>query len=253
MNYQNDEMEIDILGLAYYVRKKLGVIAAVTLISMVLGFAVSSLLMTPKYTASTRMYVVNRSADRYASSDFVIASYMLNDYQVLITGQNVTNEVIADLNLELEPAQIAANIEVSSPENTRVLQIDYTDTDPARAAQIANALREEAIEQLQSIMEVDAVKVVYEAEVPANPSSPNVLRNTLLATVVGFALSGAWYILCYLRDDSIRTEEDVARYLGLGTLGVIPVSNQLATGPIRDKVRKQQLAPRGKGLRRGKK
>ena len=228
MDYQNEEFEIDLTGLLLYLKKKARVIGAVVLACALAGFLASAVFMTPKYTASTRVYILNRSSDRYASSDFVIASYMLNDYKVLITGQNVTKEVVSNLELDMKPADLAGKIEVSSPENTRVLQIDYTDTDPQQAARIANAVREEAMEQLQSIMEVDAVKLIYAAEVPKASSSPSVSRNTLIAAVVGLVLSVAFYAVIYIRDDSIRTEEDVEQYLGLSTLGVIPAAKDLA-------------------------
>lgn len=241
MDFQNEEIELDIGGLLYHLRKKLRVIAVVVLVCALVGFCVSAIFITPKYTASTRMYVLNRSSDRYASSDFVIASYMLNDYKVLITGQNVTKEVINDLRLDMKPGELAGNIEVTSPDSTRVLQIDYTDTDPQRAAQIANAIREEAVEQLQSIMEVDAVKLVYKAEAPQVPSSPNVMQNTVLAAVLSFTVMVGWYTFRFIRDDSIRTEEDVARYLGLSTLGVIPAAEDLSTEHKKNK--KKQFAP----------
>lgn len=229
MDYRNEEFEIDFTGLLLYLKKKIRVIAAVVLVCALAGFLASAVFMTPKYTASTRVYILNRSNDRYASSDFVIASYMLNDYQVLITGRNVTEAVVKDLELEMEPSALAGKIAVSSPENTRVLQIDYTDPDPKQAARIANAVREEAVKQLQSIMEVDAVKLIYAAEVPKASSSPSVSRNTLIAAVVGLVLSVAFYAVIYIRDDSLRTEEDVEQYLGLSTLGVIPAAKDLAT------------------------
>lgn len=229
MDYRNEEFEIDFTGLLLYLKKKIRVIAAVVLVCALAGFLASAVFMTPKYTASTRVYILNRSNDRYASSDFVIASYMLNDYQVLITGRNVTEAVVKDLKLDMEPSALAGKIAVSSPENTRVLQIDYTDPDPKQAARIANAVREEAVKQLQSIMEVDAVKLIYAAETPRNPSSPDVGKCVLICGIAGFVIMSAVYITAYILDDAIRTEEDVERYLGLNTLGVIPAAKDLSS------------------------
>lgn len=228
MERQNEEMEIDLLELFYYLKKKIVVLVAVCLVCAVAGFVGTKLFITPTYTTNTRMYVLNRSNENNVlTSDFQIATYVMNDYKALITGQNVTKEVISRLGLKMKPETLSKKIQVTSPENTRVLQINITDTNPKKAADIANTVREVASLQIKQIMDVDAVQTVYEAEVPKEPSGPNTMRNTALAGILGLVIAVAVYTVIFLLDDTIRTEEDVTRYLGLGTLGVIPVSLEM--------------------------
>lgn len=227
MENQN-EMELDLLELFYYLKRKIWMIVASFVLCGVIGFTVSSFLIAPRYTASTRMYVLNRTNEtNVVYADIQISSYLLNDYKVLITGRNVTQEVIRRLNLSQKPERLAAQIDVTSPTNTRVLQINVTDTDAQLAADIANCVREVASEQIQEIMDVDAVKLVYAADVPEKPSSPNVRNNTIFAAAFGLFVSVFFLVVMFMMDDTIRTEEDVQRYLNLGTLGVIPKSSEL--------------------------
>lgn len=171
------EMELDLLDLFYYLKKRIWIITVSFVLCGVIGFVISAFLITPRYTASTRMYVLNRTNEsNVIYADLQISSYLLNDYKVLITGQNVTQEVIRRLELSREPAHLATQIEVTSPSSTRVLQINVTDTDAQLAADIANCVREVASEQIQNVMDIDAVKLVYEADVPNKPSSPNVWK-----------------------------------------------------------------------------
>ena len=228
MERQHEEMELDLLDLFYYLKKRILIIAAVCLVFAVIGFVGTKAFITPTYTTNTRMYVLNRSNENnFVTSDFQIATYVMNDYKALITGRNVTKEVVERLDLTISPEDLSNKINITSPENTRVLQINITDTDPQRAADIANVVREVASEQIERIMDVDAVKMVYEAEVPQNPSGPSAMRNTVLAAMLGGILIVGVYVAIYILDDTIRTEEDVTRYLGLGTLGVIPVSMEM--------------------------
>ncbi len=228
MNNEQDEIQIDLVALLLHLRKKLWIIVAATLVCAVVGFAVSQFLMTPQYTASTRMYVLNRSSDStVVSSDFQISNYMVSDYQELIVGRNVTSAVIEQLNLDLTDAQLKSKITVSSPSNTRFIQIDVEDADPQMAAKIADSVREQASSQLTSIMMVDAVTTVYEAEVPVKPTSPNVTRNALLGGLVGMVIAVGIFSVLFIMDDHIRNEDDVERYLGLSTIGVIPVMKEL--------------------------
>ncbi len=223
-----DEMEIDLVELFYYLKKKVWILVGAVVACAVIGFVVSKFFMAPVYTASTRLYVLNRSNENtMVYSDFQVSSQMLNDYKVLITGQNVTHKVIEKLGLNLSAGELAGKIKVTAPNETRVLQISVSDHSAQRAAEIANCVREIASEQIKDIMDVDAVKLVYEAEVPRKPSAPSVKKNTMIGAVLGLLLSGAGLVMVYIMDGTIRTEDDVEHYLGLSVLAVIPDSRQL--------------------------
>ncbi len=229
MNRNETEIRFDLLDILKNLKKKIWYIVAVTVIFAVLGMVVSRFFTPREYTSSTRIYVLSRkSDDTVASSDFQVSNYMINDYKELIKGKNVTSEVIKQLNLNMSSSGLAQKISIYSPQNTRILQINVTDTDPLRAQQIANAVREIASAQLQSIMQVDSVTTIYEANFPQSPSSPNVGKNTLQAGLIGLLLSVGVYLIIYFVDDRIRTEEDVERYLNLSIMGVIPDTAMLA-------------------------
>ena len=222
------EIEIDVIDLLFYLRKKILLILAVTILCGVVGYAVTKVLIEPKYTASTRVYVLNRSNENMVVySDYQISTQMLSDYKVLITGRNVTKEVVERLGLEISSAELSQRITVSAPEGTRFVQISVVDTNPERAAKIANMVREIASVQIQKLMDVDAVNLVYEAEVPNAPSAPNVTMYTFTFAVIGLMVMLLILMVVYLSDDAIHTEEDVNRYLKLSVLGVIPMSEEL--------------------------
>lgn len=221
-------MELDLLELCDYLKKRLWMIAASVVLCSVLGFFISACLIPPRYTATTRIFVLNRTNEsNVVYADIQVSSHLLDDYQVLITGQNVTREVVRRLGLSQKPEDLAKQLKVTSPNNTRILQIAVTDTDAQMAAAIANCVRQVATEQIQKVMDMDAVKLVYEADVPEEPSSPNVWKNTMIAFAVGLFPTVFALVVMFMLDDTIRTEKDVERYLHLETLGVIPLSKAL--------------------------
>lgn len=243
MEHQSNEAELDLLELFGFLKKKILIIALIVVVCAGIAFGVTKFFMTPEYTASTRMYVLNRSSEvNVVYSDFQTSTQLVNDYRVLITGRNVTDEVIAQLGLPMSSGQLSSMIQVSSPSGTRVLQISVTDTDPLRAANIANAVREISADQIQSIMDVDAVKNVYDAEVPGGPSGPNVTRNTAIGALVGLVIAVAIFTVIFLLDDTLRTEEDVERFLGLNVLGVIPATEDISLGVTKGQGLKRSAA-----------
>ena len=228
MEKQREEMEIDLIDLFYFLKKKLWLIVLGLLSFALVGAAYTILFMDNEYTAKTRMYVLSRSSENTISSaDYNTANFMIKDYEVLITGENVTREVIDRLGLNMSVGELTGKISVTAINNTRVLQIVVVDSNPQRAADIANCVREVASAQIKQIMAVDAVNLVYEAEVPRAKSGPSLSRNTMLGGILGMVLVMGVLVVIYMLDDTIRTDEDVTRYLGLETLGVIPASKEL--------------------------
>lgn len=227
MEKQN-EIEIDLIDLLFFLKKKIWVVVAAFVLFAALGAGYTTFFVKDTYTAKTRMYVLNRTYESGpVSSDYNISDYMIEDYKVLITGENVAKEVIKTLDLKISASQLASKVSVEAINDTRVLQIKVVDTDPQRAADIANCVREVAGEQLKEIMDLDAVNLVYEAEVPKGKSGPSLTRNTAVAAILGVVIAVAVLVVIYVLDDTIRTEEDVERRMGLSVLGVIPVSPEM--------------------------
>jgi capsular exopolysaccharide synthesis family protein len=66
------------------------------------------------------------------------------------------------------------------------------------------------------------IRIVDRADIPISPSSPKKFRNLLLALFLGlFGGVGLALVVEYL-DNSVKSVEDVERYSGLPTLGVVP-------------------------------
>ena len=222
------EMEIDLQDMLLYLLKKMKIILPLVCFCATVAFLISSQFMPVMYTASTRIYVLNREDGIDISySDYQVANQMIEDYKVLITGANVTQAVVDKLELQISKDALEKMIRLDAPKNTRFLEISITDTDPARAVLIANTVREIACEEIKRIMDVEAVNLVYEAEMPQKPSGPPVLKITMLSACTALCVLMLFFSIRHMMDDSIRTEEDVAARLGLNVLTVIPNSDKI--------------------------
>lgn len=223
------EAELSLGELFSHLKDRLWIIAAACAVCGLLGFLISGFLISPQYSAATRMYVLNRASESaVAYTDIQTSTQLSNDYQVLITGRNVTEAVIEQLALDTTAEALASRISVFIPDNTRVVQISVTDKDPEMAAAIANAVREAAAAQIRQITNMDAVSLVYEAKAPVSPSYPNIPRWALLSAILGAVAAAGSLSVRYVLDDTLRTEADVERYLGLSVLSVIPDPAELA-------------------------
>ena len=115
-------------------------------------------------------------------------------------------------------------LRVDTPSDTRIVAITAKDEDPLMAMKIANCIREVASEHITNVMDIDAINVAETANVPMEKSSPSVGRWTVIAGFLGAVLVAFFVVLEYLLDDTIKSNDDVERYLGMSTLALIPLT-----------------------------
>lgn len=221
---ENDEVEIDLRELFGVILSKWVVVLLVTFLFGVLAFAYARLMVTPQYRSTASIYVINqRNSDALTYTDLQAGLQLTDDYKVIIKGRSVLEKVIYSKGLSMSYEQLAGKVSVSAYENSRVVNISVTDPDPYVARELADAVCAAASEKIIDVTGVSAVKL-EKANIPTAPFSPNTRKTTVLGMAVGFILSVGLILLFYLLNDSINTPDDVEKYLGLSTLGAIPMT-----------------------------
>ncbi len=222
---KDDTTEIDLAELIFELWINKWQILMAMIFTGILAYFVSSCLMTPKYTSVTSLYVLaQQDNDALTTADLSVGTQLTNDYAVLVKSRPVLDQVITDLDLTMSPDQLEKLISVENKSNTRIIKISVTYEDPLQARLIADRLRVAVGEQIVSVMNIDAVNTVEEASLPKKPSSPRVLRNTLIGIIAGMVLAAAFFVIRSVMDDTVKTSEDVEKALGLPLLGSIPDS-----------------------------
>lgn len=237
---QDDELEIDLWEICLLLLHKLPLILSAGLLVALCLFLGTKLLIPPTYQSTTRIYILSRQeSSNLTYSDLQLGTQLTADYAELIQSRFVLEEVIQVLGLEDSYEELAERVSVSTPEDTRILSITVTDTDPVQAMDIANAIREIASIHITNVMDIEAVNVVETANMPMTQAGPNTLRNTMLGGLAGVILVIAVVVVRFLMDDTIKTSEDVEKYLQLSVLAVIPLNEGDADSKKKKKMKKQ--------------
>ena len=219
---KNDGFEIDMLEFVRIIVDKLWIIILCFTIFGVSTFAGSKLLMTPKYTASSMIYILTKTTSVTSLADIQMGEQLTVDFETLAKSRPVVESVIRKENLDYTYEEVLKMIQTENPDDTRILKFNITHEEPAIAQKIANSLAEVTAERVAYIMDTDKPKMVEEAILPEKASSPNVLMNTILGCILGTILSVGVILALYLMNDTIQTEDDVRKYLGLNTLATLP-------------------------------
>ena len=222
---EQEKFEIDVFQLVKVLWKRKFLIALVALVAGVTAFAYSSFVIKPQYASTTRIYVVNRNqADKpgLTNQDLQAGSYLVKDYREIILSQDVLEKVVADQNLTIDAKTLGRKVSVTVPADTRIVSITVRDGKPEEASRIANALREVAAQKIISVTRVSDVTTLEEARPATSPSSPNIRRNTMMATIAGIGFITVIVLLVELLDDRVKRPEDIEEVMHLSLLGVIP-------------------------------
>lgn len=225
----NEEMEIDLLELLMVMKKHLSAILMAGIVGLVIMFAYTSFLVTPLYSASSMMYVMPDNSNNMNSStlsDMQVGQQLTSDYSSMIKSHSFMEDVIKKLNLTIDYQQLLEKVEVTNPTSSRILQVTVNDPNPQTAADIANEMASVAESKLKEITGIQAIKIYEEAAVPDRPSSPSLKKNCALGLLAGIVLAMAVITILYLLDDTIKTEDDIEKYLGMTTLAVLPYNGR---------------------------
>ena len=223
----NASIEIDVLYLLRKLWSRKFFIIFIALVVGTIALLGSVFLIKPKYTSTTRIYVVSSTADSITNQDLQAGSYLVKDYQEVITSNEVLSSVIDKEKLSLTPNELSSMISVTIPTDTRVISISVEDDNAQEATTIANTIREVAAEKIKAVTKVDDVTTLEAAEVPKEPSSPNIKRNTLIGVIAGGVLAVISIIILEVLDDRVRRPEDIEDVLGLPLLGIVPDIDKL--------------------------
>lgn len=231
----NDEIEIDLLELAGVLIRKLKLLVLCTVLTAAVAAAATFFLITPQYTASSMIYILTKTTSVTSLADIQMGTALTTDFSMLVTSRPTLEAVIEDLGLDYTPNELKEMITVTNPADTRYLQIDVESPDPQEAADISNALSDATADRVEKIMNTDKPTTVEDAIVPKEPSSPNLMKNTLVGAILGFIAAAAFVVITYLLDDTIKDEDDVVKYLNLNTLAALPVDEKVEVSGARKK------------------
>lgn len=184
----------------------------------------------PVYEASTTFAVTIRSQDLNSDDQTVV----LETYAQLLKKRPILEQVIHNLSLDLSPGDLAEQIEVELAGNeTLLVEVMVQDSDPVRAASIANELITVLVEQGRVLLGSDRIvsraipRIIEAAQPPQRPISPRSSRNLILGLVIGTLLAAGGAIVKESLDTTIRSGEHVAQITGLDTLAAVPRTSRL--------------------------
>lgn len=231
-----DVMTIDLVEVFQVIWQWLWLIVLVALACGTAAYAFSKFVLPEEFESTTKIYVLDKSGaggtnSQSTYSDLQVGMQLTKDYVELIKSRTVLEAVMKDNHLDQTYTyeQFAETVNVQTPADTRIVTITVTNHDPALAQKLADDIRKRSGELIIDTMQIDAVNTYEKANYPDRKSAPSCGRWAVVAALIGALAVSAIVIARYLLDDTIKTSDDVEKYLGLSNLALIPFDESVMT------------------------
>ncbi len=247
----NNEIEID-LGALFMelVHHWFRIVLSVVLMAAVF-LAIAMFLIAPEYSSTSILYVLSRSTSVTSYTDIQIGTNLTNDYEQVVAGRPVLEQVCVNLGLDLTYKEMKKKVSVSNPSDTRMLEITVKDKVPENAKIIADEIATVSAAYISQKMDQDAPSIIQYGYVNEKRSSPSYRRYTVIGAAVGLVLAIAVIWILYLMNDSIMTPEDMEKKIGLQVLGSLPLEEAEYDEPARRRKKRKKKKSKGNTAAKG--
>lgn len=222
--------ELDLFDYVRIIRRKWWLIALVVISVSTLTGVYSIYVKEPIYEASTKI-IVNQTASRSAVTQLDLNQIntniqLIDTYKEIIKTPVILDRVVEEYpQFQLTTEALIGKINVSSVNNTQVMTLIVKDNSYNKAAEIANAITEVFKEEIPSIFNIENISILnkakFEPQVRPHQVEPNVSVNLAIGFILSLMIGIGIVLLLEYLDDTMKSEEEVERYLGLPTLTMI--------------------------------
>lgn len=224
-------------------------IAIIIIFTIMAGLAVgiyTYYFITPTYQVSTQMLVNRQPNEGIVNvSEIQTNLQLINTYNVIIKTSAILDIVAKQLDEDVSSAYLNSKISVSSVGDSQIINLIVQNADPKFAEAIANTTAQVFQQEIPKLMYVDNVKILAKAVAQEGmaPINPKPMQNIVIGLAIGLMLGlGLAFLLEYL-DNTIKTEQDIEKILGMSVLGIVTVMDSQSYK--KNKKDKQKTAVRG--------
>lgn len=217
------EEEISLVEIGQILLKRWKLLFFLPILALILAYGISAYIITPQYVSSATLIVMPFTEELEGGGvvrhDIESTRQVVQSTKQLTLSMESMQQIIVELNLPYTPNTLRGKIDINVGD---VTEVQVTDPNPQRAYEICTEVTAVLMEYITEAARLQNVQLLNPAQVPASPDSPRIALNMAIAYVLGLMISVALAFLFEHLDNTIKTPDDVQKYVGLPVLGVIP-------------------------------
>ncbi|MEW8992875.1 YveK family protein [Clostridium sp.] len=223
-----EEQVISLGEILEVLKKRWKMILIITLLATLVSGLVSFFLISPKYEASTKLFIGKEAGAEkgYDQSEIAMYQKLMKTYSEAIKTRDLVGRAIKVAKSNLTEDEVLEKLTVVTVADTQILQIKINDKDPNMAATMVQAITNEFVTTSKVLVPNGNIKVIESVKVPETPVSPNKKMNIAIAFLLGLMVSVGISFLLEFLDNTYKNREQLENELGIPVIGTIPSTEQ---------------------------
>lgn len=225
-----EQVTLDLGNFIHTIRKRIKLILLITTLSTAVSVALSYYVIKPTYESKATI-VIGKDDDnsneksKYEYNDIIMFQNLVKTYAEIAKSTTVAENASKDLK-DVSVEDILKSITVTPKADTQLIEFKVENKNPKEACDMLEAVYNSFIKEGKRIYSGQNIQIMDEAKIPEKPAKPRKLLNITIAFFIGLMTSvGLTFLLEYM-DNTLKTEEDINKYLDLPIIGVIPKDNE---------------------------
>ena len=228
--------EIDLLKIFRYLIRRWKSLCAIAVLGGVIGFLISSFLLTPKYTSIADLYITNKNtvdAGTVNINDINASQTLVDTYIVMLQTNSITDEVLKKLEEAskvasdsdmyiMDETKLLSYITFSSVNKTEVLRITVETESPQLSQKIGDVYSDIASKSLENIVGSGSVTILSHPKLPKAPSFPSIPKFTVIFAFLFGVVLVLIYMIRLATKVTISDEKSLSERYNIPVLGAVP-------------------------------
>lgn len=219
-------MEFTVKEIIKLILKRLIWIILCLFAGLLISFIFSRYIINPSYTAYVQLYVIPDDTEASLNlNELNYAQKVVTTYINFLNTNVFYHDIQEESNLNYSINELKHMTTIKTINNTEIFQISVTSSSARDSYTLVETMQRIAPQLIKSIKPSAQISVVDPVSVPTKPSSPNILKNTLIGGMLGLVLSIIFSFLWEIFDVNIKEKEELITNYQLPVLGEIPNFN----------------------------
>ncbi len=225
---ESEYFTIDLLQILKAFWTKAWAIALAGILAGAAGFSLASFVIPPKYSSSILLYVNNstfslaNTSFSISASDISASQSLVKTYTELLKNRTTLERVIDKTGVDYTYSELYDMVSAGSSNNTEIMKVTVTSTNPNEAAKIANCIAQVLPDRIAEIIDGASMEIVDSAIANKQKVSPSITKFTALGLMLGVCFACLIIAIKTISDDRIHSEEYLIQNYNYPILAKVP-------------------------------
>lgn len=229
----NEQNNIDLSQFFSVLAKRKLIIIAITLVVTIISGLVSYFVMSPVYESKVTVIVGKANSTTKATNtdeqynDVMMYQNLTKTYAAIAMSSNIQSKAAKKIGNGMTAGKLVNLITVTPEAGTQIIDITAQANNAQDALKEVTALSNSFVENATKVYNAGKITIMDTGELPNSPIKPTKTLNIAVVFILGLVVSIGFSFLLEYMDSTIKTSDDIKKYLELPVLGIITMKDKM--------------------------